>query len=265
MGVIYGVNPTWGYSNLSDNARFFSSTKLVVQSGLVLNLDAGVLSSYPDSGNTWTDLSGNGINGTLTNAPTYSSTNGGSLVFDGLDDYATTSCSQFQSGNNPFTIEVWFRWFGNGTNQSNLLFSYGEDVVGGNRLPLVAISGTNKIQFEFGSQAGLVYSSTTIQTNTWYQTVCNYDLSSTKVYINGSLENTTSYSSANVSLNGYNGQKAAIGCLFSSFGTVGVSEGFTRRYGTYNGNISVVKYYNRALTAAEIQQNYLATKSRYFS
>jgi hypothetical protein len=54
---------------------------------LQLYLDAGNASSYPGSGTTWTDLSGNGRNGTLTNGPTYSSANGGSIVFDGTDDF----------------------------------------------------------------------------------------------------------------------------------------------------------------------------------
>jgi hypothetical protein len=63
MGVMYGVNPTWGAQ--TNEGRTHIATKGVVQSGLVLNLDAGVLSSYPGSGNTWTDLSGNGRTGTL--------------------------------------------------------------------------------------------------------------------------------------------------------------------------------------------------------
>ena len=54
----------------------------IVRDGLVLNLDAGEPSSYPGTGTAWTDLSGNGNTGTLTNGPTYSSANGGSIVFD---------------------------------------------------------------------------------------------------------------------------------------------------------------------------------------
>jgi len=231
----------------------------IVVNGLVLYLDAASPRSYPGSGSTWTDRSGNGINGTLTNGPTYNSSNGGSLTFDGLDDFGSTSCSQFQSGNNPLTMEVWFRWFGNGTNTANFLFAYGDDE-GANRVPLIIISSSNSVQFEFGSLSGVVYSST-IQTNTWYQTVGTYDLSSTKVYLNGSLQNTTSYSSAGIILSGGNGQTAGIGCLFSRFGNVGT--GATRRYGTFNGNISVVKYYNRALSATEVAQNFNATRSRY--
>src|SRR6056300_1744909 len=67
MGVMYGVNPTWAAQ--TNEGRTHIATKGVVQSGLVLNLDAGVLSSYPGSGTTWTDLSGNGYNHTLISSP----------------------------------------------------------------------------------------------------------------------------------------------------------------------------------------------------
>ena len=65
----------------------------IVTDGLVLYLDAGNYLSYPGSGTTWTDLSSGGSNGTLTNGPTYSPDNAGSIVFDGVDDYAAVSCN----------------------------------------------------------------------------------------------------------------------------------------------------------------------------
>ena len=81
----------------------------IVTDGLVLALDAGNPKSYPGSGTTWTDLSGNGNNGTLTNGPTYSSANGGSIVFDGVDDYAeiTDSSNNFDLGGIDATLEFW--------------------------------------------------------------------------------------------------------------------------------------------------------------
>jgi hypothetical protein len=60
---------------------------LVVTNGLVLYLDAGNTKSYPGSGTTWGDLTQSGDNGTLTNGPTFTSANGGAIVFDGVDDY----------------------------------------------------------------------------------------------------------------------------------------------------------------------------------
>ena len=231
----------------------------VSESGLVLALDAGNTKSYPGSGTTWTDLSGRGNNGTLTNGPTYSGANGGSIVFDGVDDYGSVSCSQFQSGNNPLSMEVWFKWSGNGANTNNVIFSYGLDGGSGIGCPLVAVS-SSKFLFSFGSGQGDVLSNTTLQTNTWYHGIAVYDKSTTKVYLNGILENTTNYSTINIVLSGSNGTNAGIGCLFSSFGNV-VST--PTRYGTFNGNIGAIKYYNRALTAQEIQQNFNANRSRF--
>ena len=59
----------------------------IVTNGLVLALDAADKNSYVGSGTTWKDLSGNSFNGTLTNGPTFSNTNGGAIVFDGTNDY----------------------------------------------------------------------------------------------------------------------------------------------------------------------------------
>ncbi len=61
----------------------------VVKDGLVVCLDAGNPKSYPGTGNTWYDLTINGNNGTLTNGPTFSSINGGGIVFDGINDYVS--------------------------------------------------------------------------------------------------------------------------------------------------------------------------------
>ena len=63
----------------------------IVTDGLVLCLDAANKRSYPGTGTTWTDRSANGNNGTLTNGPTFDSANGGSIVFDGTNDYVTTT------------------------------------------------------------------------------------------------------------------------------------------------------------------------------
>src|SRR6056300_1799187 len=65
----------------------------IVTDGLVLNLDAARKDSYNRTGTTWNDISGNGNNGTLINGPTFDSEDYGSIVFDGVDDYAAVSCN----------------------------------------------------------------------------------------------------------------------------------------------------------------------------
>jgi len=77
----------------------------IVTNGLVLCLNAADKNSYLGSGTTWTDISGNGYNGTLTNGPTFNSANGGSIVFDGADDYIVIPHNSiFNFGTGPFTI-----------------------------------------------------------------------------------------------------------------------------------------------------------------
>lgn len=65
----------------------FSFSPKIVTDGLVLYYDAANPSSYPGSGNVIYDLSRNRNNGTLINSPSYDTTNGGSLIFDGTNDY----------------------------------------------------------------------------------------------------------------------------------------------------------------------------------
>jgi hypothetical protein len=78
----------------------------IVADGLVLYLDAGSPNSYrPDFGTTWKDMSGFNNSGSLINGPTYSSANGGGIVFDGTNDYVTGSLST--SNINEYTLDVW--------------------------------------------------------------------------------------------------------------------------------------------------------------
>ena len=228
----------------------------IVTDGLVLCLDAANPRSYPLSGTSWNDLSWNGNNATLVNGPTFNSNNGGSVVFDASDEYGYVSSSGFQSGNNSFSMECWFMWFGGGIN--NVLFGYGSDTAA-HRVPVIAIV-SSKFHFEFGSGSGVVSSNTTTQTNTWYHGFAVYDKTTTKVYLNGIFENSTNYSSANIILNGSNGTNAGIGCLFSQYGNITTAP---RRYGTFNGSIALLRYYNRPLTPQEIRQNFNATRGRY--
>ena len=96
----------------------------VITAGLQLYLDAGNASSYPGSGTTWTDLSGNSRDGTLTNGPTYSSADGGSIVFDGTDDYLTTNISGTDFPNGVISVNLWVRLNSASTNRGIYQFSY---------------------------------------------------------------------------------------------------------------------------------------------
>jgi hypothetical protein len=77
----------------------------VVTNGLVLALDAANVKSYPGSGTVWNDLSGNNNSGSLINGPTFNSANGGSISFDGTNDYVNTN---YNAGTfTKFTLAAW--------------------------------------------------------------------------------------------------------------------------------------------------------------
>src|SRR6056300_758964 len=88
----------------------FAHSPKIVTDGLVLALDAGNPKSYPGSGTVWRGKSGNGNNGTLTNGPTFSSDNGGAIVFDGADDTVSIPHdSTIDFATNSFSLHTWVR------------------------------------------------------------------------------------------------------------------------------------------------------------
>ena len=145
----------------------------IVVNGLVLYLDAASPRSYPGTGTAWTDLSGNGNNGTLTNGPTYSSANGGSIVFDGVNDYVLTPVN---IDANPNTVSAWFN--ASSTN--------------GARGIVITDNGDWDKGFEitdgvFNIHVGNNLSSTGVSalSNTWYFGTIVYTSISMSFYING--------------------------------------------------------------------------------
>jgi hypothetical protein len=241
MGVMYGVNPTWAAQ--TNAGRTHIATKGVVQSGLVLNLDAGASTSYPGSGTVWTDLSGNGNTGTLTNGPTFNSANGGSLVFDGIDDRVTFASNP--SLTNQITVEVWVNL--NSTTPNGTAWILGRE--SSYRL----LYGSSSFQWVCATVNNGWYTTGTFAiasvsaTSGIYQVVGTYDGSNNRIYVNGTLITTGSSISGNIS----GGQNYVL--FLSNVGGID--------YG--KGNLYSHKLYNRALTASEISQNYNALKSRY--
>jgi len=218
----------------------------IVTSGLTLCLDAGNLKSYPTTGSTWTDLSKNGNNGTLVNMGStgFSSSNSGVLVFDGVNDYVSLN-NVIPIGDSTKSV---FMWFKSNTTISTRqwLFYSGTETVGG-RFALEIESG--RFTFNYYSAA---IQPTIIDTNTWYDGGVTYN-SVTKqlsIFLNGTLQSTTTFPVATISLNTGNGTFNYIGNIFNA--TIPL-----------NGNISNVQVYNRALTTQEVLQNYNATKWRF--
>jgi hypothetical protein len=216
----------------------------IVTSGLVLNLDAGNPASYPGSGTTWTDLSGNGNTGTLVNGVGYNSSNLGSLSFDGVDDYVSFVSNP--SLTNQITVEVWVQlsstspngtgWILGRENSYRMLYSSGS-------FSWVCAT-TNNAWYTTGTTTSA--GSVTPHTQT-YQVVGTYTGTNLQLYVNGELKNTGANISGNILATD------TYYLIRSGAGNVD--------YG--KGNFYSHKLYNRALTAAEIQQNFNATRNRF--
>jgi hypothetical protein len=224
----------------------------IITSNLVLCLDAANSKSYPGSGTTWTDLSGNGNNGTLVNGVGYSGDNLGSLVFDGVDDYIRClNADSLNFGTGDFTVSVWFKRLSNATTNLRLI-SKGASTDTAN--------AANAGFAFFGSDIGLALTinATAARIGPQPNISLSLDTWTNAVLIMEREVNMRSYKNAN--LVGTNSAPAG-----SVSGTSNLIIG-SHADGNglhWSGNIANVSIYNRALTASEIQQNFIATRSRF--
>jgi hypothetical protein len=221
-------------------------------SGLTLNLDAGNYASYPTTGTKWVDISGNYNNTTLMNGPVWSNTSGGTITFDGSDDFATITRTNSISPTTAISQESWVNFnsssdtqviigmqLGDSSNNSYALWYQGGQFSG----EVGANGNFDNIGYTWVPTVG-----------TWYHLSHTYDGTIQRLYINGvqvQTKNTSGLISYNV-----NNTKLVIGGDYNS----GYDGGLTARM---NGKISIVRIYNRALSASEILQNYNALKGRF--
>ena len=211
-----------------------------VTDGLLLSFDAANTKSYPRSGTTWTDLSGNSNNGTLTNGPTFSGANGGSIVYDGADD--TVTCNLVTSDANNVTMEAWFKATTLPGDRGLILNGNGGSNGYGLQFGACGTAGTTLYVF-FGGLNCNVVSYGTLVTNTWYQAVYTRTTSpgiSNILYINGISRSTNTSSNPN----------APAGSTLIG-------------HSAFNGNIAIARIYNRALSVTEVLQNFNVTKNRF--
>jgi len=235
-------------SSISQSFAVATTFPKIVTDGLVLNLDAGQQNSYSGSGTSWKDLSGRGNNGTLTNGPTYSSSNGGSLVFDGTDDYVICSSgASFQFGNGNLTVESWI--YLNNIPPDNGYVIYDNQVLsgsGGRVDAFVLLVNTSGKLNVFSSNNFRGQSSNTLIANTWYNVILTRTSNLWNYYINSNVDSSSYTQSINLT---------AGGCVI---GRVSDVSGYYM-----NGRIASTKIYNRALTTSEISQNFNALRGRY--
>ena len=220
----------------------------IVTSGLTLMYDAGYIPSYPTTGTTWNDLSGNVNNGTLTNGPTFDTANGGSIVFNGTNNYASTT------NNITSTTATFISWVNQNGSQSaytGILLSRISDATATGLGSSYGITPTtNQLGYLWNGavntytwNSGLI-----IPTNAWCMAVISVSSTSATAYLCQSSGITTATNTVNHSsvTNNFDvGRDLATGVRF------------------FNGKIAQSLLYDRALSATEVLQNYNATKSRF--
>jgi hypothetical protein len=214
----------------------------IVTDGLVLALDAANTKSYISGSTTWNDLSGNGNNGTLVNGPTFSSANGGSIIFDGIDDSLT--------GNKPVlsavTLEYYCKLIGNSSSGYPHIVMEPPTFIG-------FVGNTSSARFRISINPGTGYSeifsdllNPSLTFNLYSMT---YDGTTVKMFVNGVQQaSTMNIASTFALMTGTSYQMSSLQIPV---------------YDRASTNIAAFRIYNRALSSSEVLQNYNGQKSRF--
>lgn len=246
--IKYGTSQT-----ILTNSSYISGQGQVTK-GLVLNLDGGSTASYPGNGSTWTDLSGNGINGTLsTTGVTYSAANSGILNFDGANGYVAISPSSARiigSITNTITVEAWI----NPNSIANYMFVLGNArTLTTNGFGFGTMFSSGLLRFMANNVQDYVSTTAQVTTGAWQQVlaVMKPDNSVT-FYINGVQKDT---------INGPSPMLENTDDLLLVSGITNV--GSAPIIDPFSGSIGCIYVYNRALSNNEITQNFNANRNRY--
>lgn len=226
----------------------FPSAENIVTDGLIFRVDAGDPASYTGTGTTWTDVI-NGNNGTINNGAAYNSAQGGYFQFDGVDDQVDFgNPTIFQSY--PLSIDTWF--YADSINSKN------DGII----TKGITRGSTSQRNFDiFGNGTNLIFvisnglsyvvniSSTYPSLTAWHHLSLSWDgttgTNGAKMYLDGALF----------------AQGTANGIDFATSQNIFV--GGSRAGFYFDGRISMVKMYDKVLSAAEALQNYNASKDRY--
>lgn len=220
----------------------------IVREGLVLVLDAANPKSYPGTGTTWFDLSGNDYDGTLTNGPTYSGDDGGYLNLDGTDDHIVVS--SWDNSGTVQTIEMWARWR-SGTGDMFVGFtSYDIWTSGGN---LGFNTGAGDVYGISSAQVSNLNLVGTSQSN-WHHYIFEFttQVQNNKIFIDGVMQELSQQIGTT--------NLTATRTFPSTFqiGSWNNSNGYY-----FVGDVAICRLYKKSFTEEEALQNYNATKSRY--
>lgn len=235
------------FFNQSDKMVFNINYPTTFTDGLVVNLDAGFLSSYPQSGTTWGDLSGNNNNGTLTNGPSFSSADEGSIVYDGTDDSVIVANSSSIAITGDMTILAWVKVDD---------FSFTRSIVAktiANSFPapfdyyIDTPSGIPNFLRGDGTSIGSHSATNALSSGVWQHVGVTMSGTTCTHYLNGSTNGSGTISvtvANNASFSMYVGNRI---------------DNLTRM----KGNYAILQIYNKALSSVEVLQNYNSQKTRF--
>jgi len=246
----------------------FKNTPPIVTSGLVLSLDAANRRSYISGSTTWNDLSGNNNSGSLVSGSGYSNENGGAIVFDGVNDYVNLGdTTSLRLGTSNFTINLWFLTTNNNSDASLIVkrqsinpfnfISLGIGTFVNTGGGGSSVTSSKKIRFGIRADNSNQYIANTtndIIDGQWKNITLIRNSGTVALYINSIIQsldviyNLGTSINSNISVSSYNWSVGAIGDIGVQF---------------LNGSIPQVQVYNRALSAAEVKQNYDALKTRF--
>ena len=239
----------------------FGNGPRIVTEGLVLAVDAADRNSYAGSGTTWNGLGTGDYTGTLTNGPTFSAADGGSIVFDGTNDYINSLVypvsSPFSFYTGSFTLEAIVKptlyQTGNYFGLTNMVIMKGNATTYN-----YAMQVTNDTTVYFikrnSTDGGLQYHSFTVPSMRNRISSITFTINATGTtvtcYFNGNLIGSLSITGTPIQPN------ASDTILISGLSATALGTQFI-------GNIYGIKIYNIPLSAAQVAQNVAAVKSRY--
>jgi hypothetical protein len=229
----------------------------IVTNGLVLALDAANTKSYPGTGTTWTDLSGNSNTGTLTNGPTYNTSNNGFLTFDGINDYGLLT-NPATLRNQDFTVSLWV--YPQTQNQAlTTLADFEHDNSGLQGWVIQSEDSTTNRYYYLAYYTGSAFQpvglfgvgkGVQITNNAWQNLTFTKSGTSIVGYLNGIQTYSATAGSSTIS--------------YVTSKNFAISNTVNQAYPRYfKGNVATCQIYSRALSSSEIVQNFNALRGRY--
>lgn len=232
-----------------NQGSMINNNRNLIKPGLALYLDAGEPTSYPGTGTAWSDLSGNNNNGVLTNGPTYNSSNGGSIVFDGTNDYVDCGNSGSIGITGDLTICAWV-YVNAFTGYNGIAGKTGGsgNIAAPYDYYMNITTGIIQLYRGDGTSSAVINSTSAVTLSTWNFIAVTCSGLNVVHYLNGNT----------------NGSGTLIGVPFANSSNnlrIGSrADGVT----LMNGRIANVTIYNRALSQSEIIRNFGFFRSRYF-